>query len=79
MKGPYIVALTVLLFHIASILCSKSASTVRTFYEFYSICCSMSDVIFMPPEGTSGGILKSHCPSVTNRVSAISHKLLKQI
>ena len=38
-------------------------------------------------EGTSGGILKSHRPSVrpfvrpsiTNRVSAISHKLLKQI
>ena len=39
--------------------------------------------IFYAPEGTSGGILKSlrpsvH-PSVTNRVSAISHKLLKQI
>ena len=48
----------------------------------------------MPPEGTSGGILKSHrpsvcpsvrqsvrpsvSPSVTNRVSAITHKLLKQ-
>ena len=39
------------------------------------------------PEGTSGGILKSHRPSirpsvrpsVTNCVSAISHKLLKQI
>ena len=34
-------------------------------------------------EGTSGGIFKSHRPSVrpsvTNRVSAISHKLLKQI
>ena len=34
---------------------------------------------FYAPEGTSGGILKSHRPSVTNRVSAISHKLLKQI
>ena len=39
------------------------------------------------PEGTSGGIFKSHRPSVrlsvrpsvTNRVSAISHKLLTQI
>ena len=39
--------------------------------------------IFYAPEGTSGGILKSNRPSVrpsvTNRVSAISHKLLKQI
>ena len=47
--------------------------------------------VFYAPEGTSGGILKSHrpsvrlsvrssvSPSVTNRVSAISHKLLKQI
>ena len=38
---------------------------------------------FYAPEGNSGGILKSHRPSVrpsvTNRVSAISHKLLKQI
>ena len=42
---------------------------------------------FYAPEGTSGGILKSHClsvsqsvrPFVTNRVSAIAHKLLKQI
>ena len=42
---------------------------------------------FYVPEGTSGGILKSHRPSVrqsvrpsvTNRVSAIAHKLLKQI
>ena len=42
---------------------------------------------FLYPEGTSGGILKSNGPSVhlsvrpsvTNRVSAISHKLLKQI
>ena len=38
---------------------------------------------FYAPEGTSDGILKSHrpsvSPSVTNRVSAISHKLLKQI
>ena len=31
------------------------------------------------PEGTSGGILKSHHPSITNRVSGIAHKLLKQI
>ena len=34
--------------------------------------------LFMPPEGTSGGILKSHGPSVhpslTNHVSAIAHK-----
>ena len=39
--------------------------------------------LFYAPEGTSGGILKSHhpsiCPSVTNRVSALAHKLLKQI
>ena len=35
--------------------------------------------LFYAPEGTSGGILKSHRPSVTNRVSAKSHKLLKQI
>ena len=43
--------------------------------------------VFYAPEGTSGGILKSNRlsvrpsvrPSVTNRVSAISHKLLKQI
>ena len=38
---------------------------------------------FYAPEGTSGGILKSHRqsvrPFVTNRVSAIAHKLLKQI
>ena len=44
---------------------------------------------FYAPEGTSGGILKSHrlsvrqsvgpSASVTNRVSAIAHKLLKQI
>ena len=42
---------------------------------------------FYAPEGTSDGILKSQSPSVrlsvrpsvTNRVSAISHKLLKQI
>ena len=42
---------------------------------------------FYAPEGTSGGILKSHRlsvrtsvrTSVTNHVSAISHKLLKQI
>ena len=42
---------------------------------------------FYAPEGTSGGILKSHRlsvrtsvhPSVTNCVSAISHKVLKQI
>ena len=38
---------------------------------------------FYAPEGTPGGILKSNRPSVsssvTNRVSAISHKLLKQI
>ena len=40
-------------------------------------------MLFYAPQGTSGGILKSRCPSVhpsvTNRVSAISHKLLKQI
>ena len=38
---------------------------------------------YYAPEGTSGGILKSNRPSVrlsvTNPVSAISHKLLKQI
>ena len=38
---------------------------------------------FYAPEGTSGGILKlnrpSVRPSVTNRVSAIAHKLLNQI
>ena len=34
---------------------------------------------FYAREGTLGGILNSHRPSVTNRVSAISHKLLKQI
>ena len=42
---------------------------------------------FYGPEGTSGGILKSHRPSVrlsvrpsvTNRVSSITHELLKQI
>ena len=38
---------------------------------------------FYAPEGTSGGISKSHRQSVrtsvTNRVSAISHKLLKQL
>ena len=44
-------------------------------------------MFFYAPQGTPGGILKSHRPSVrpsvrpsgTNRVSAISHKLLKQI
>ena len=44
---------------------------------------SSSGCTFYAPEGTSGGILKSHRPSVrpfvTNRVSAIAHKLLKQI
>ena len=45
--------------------------------------CLVANYYFYAPEGTSGGILKSHRPSVrpsvTNRVSAISHKLLKQI
>ena len=53
----------------------------REVWELYTI------FFFYAPEGTSGGILKSHRPSVrpsvrlsvTNRVSAISHKLLKQI
>ena len=43
----------------------------------------LASVVSYAPEGTSGGILKSHRPSVrlsvTNRVSAITHKLLKQI
>ena len=51
----------------------------KVLYERKLLLC----VDFYAPEGTSGGILKLHRPSVrpsvTNRVSAISHKLLKQI
>ena len=54
--------------------CSTGASSVSYRHNF---------IVFYAPEGTSGDILKSHRqsvrPSVTNRVSAISHKLLKQI
>ena len=55
----------------------------------YAIIIFVSYFSFHAPEGTSGGILKSHrpsvrpsvrqCPSVTNRVSVIAHKLLNQI
>ena len=45
---------------------------IHLFFEFFYV-----------PEGTSGGILKlnrpSVRPSVTNRFSAIAHKLLNQI
>ena len=66
-------------------------SYTKTVYHVNSLNCHMQNFMFVcffyAPEGTSGGILKSHHPSVrqsvrpsvTNRVSAISHKLLKQI
>ena len=50
------------------------------FSLFFSV--KRKTLSFYAPKGTSGGILKSQGPSVrpsvTNCVSAISHKLLKQ-
>ena len=49
----------------------------------FSFSCTMLFFFsFYAREGTSGALLKSHrpsvSPSVTNRVSAIAHTLLKQ-
>ena len=90
-----LVCLTKILTHYAQYIGYKKKYITINGHHWSPASSDEYDLYFYAPEGTSGGILKSHrpsvCPSVrlsvrpsvrpsvTNRVSAISHKLLKQI